>query len=45
MELKWKLFLVCLEIVAILTQERYAVCVECSLGSKVMLDAFDRTPR
>ena len=43
--LKWKLDSVYLEIVLILTQVRCTVCVECTVGSKVILDAPDGTPR
>jgi hypothetical protein len=32
MRLKWKLVLVCLEIVLILTEYRCMVCVECTIG-------------
>ena len=39
MRLKWKLVLVCLEIVLILTQDRCTVCVECTIGSEIILDA------
>jgi hypothetical protein len=31
--LKWKLILVCLEIVLILTEDRCTVCAECTIGS------------
>ena len=36
--LKWKLVSVCLEIVLILTQHRSTVCVECTVGSEIVLD-------
>jgi hypothetical protein len=39
------LILVCLEIALILTQDRCTVCVECTIGSKIILDAPDGTPR
>jgi len=39
------LVLVCMEIVLILTQDRCTVCVECTIGSKIILDAPDGTPR
>jgi hypothetical protein len=45
MRLKWKLDLVHLEIVLILTQDRCTVCAERTIGSKVVLDAPTRTPR
>jgi hypothetical protein len=43
--LKWKLILVCLDIVLILTQDRCMVCAERTIGSKIVLDAPDGTPR
>ena len=33
--LKWKLLLVRLEIVLILTQDRCAVCIKCTIGSEI----------
>ena len=39
--LKWKLVLVRLEIVLILTQDRCMVCVERTIGSENVLDAPD----
>jgi hypothetical protein len=39
MRLKWMLVLVCLEIVLILRQHRFTVCVEHTIGSKIILDA------
>jgi hypothetical protein len=42
---KWMLVLVCLEIVLILTQDRFTVCVEGTTCSKIVLDTPDRTPR
>ena len=44
MRLKWKLVLVCLEIVLILTQDRFAVCVERTIGSEIVLNTPDGTP-
>jgi hypothetical protein len=41
--LKWKLVLVRLETVLILTS--CTVCTECTIGSKIILDAPDGTPR
>jgi hypothetical protein len=41
--LKWKLILVHLEIVLILTQGRCTVCAECTIGSEVVLDAPNGT--
>ena len=43
--IKWKLILVCLEIVLILTQDRCTVCTECTIGSKITSDAPDATLR
>ena len=37
---KWKLISVSLEIVAILTQDRCTVCVECTIGSEIVLDTL-----
>ena len=45
MRLKWKLVSVSLEIVLMLSQDRCIVCVEHIIGSKIDLDAPDRTPR
>jgi hypothetical protein len=45
MSLKWKLVLVCLEIVPILTQDWCTVCAEHTIGSRIILDALDGTPR
>jgi hypothetical protein len=39
------LVLVCLEILLILTQDRCRVCVERTIGMKIILDAPDGTPR
>jgi hypothetical protein len=43
MRLKWKLVLVSLEIVVILTKDRWMVCTECIRGSKIILDTPDGT--
>jgi hypothetical protein len=43
--LKWKLILGCLEIVLMLTQDRCKVCAEHTIGSEIILDAPDGTPR
>ena len=37
--LKWKLVLVCLEVVRILSQDRCMVCAERTIGSENILDA------
>ena len=43
--LKWKLSTACLEIVLILTQDLCTVCAERTIGSEIVLDAPDGTPR
>jgi len=43
--LKWKLNLVYLEIVLILTQDRGSDCAERTIGTEAILDATDGTPR
>ena len=45
MRFKWKLVSVGLEIVQILKQDRCMVCPEHTIGSKIILDAPDVTPR
>jgi hypothetical protein len=45
MRLKWKLNSVRLEIVLILRQDRCTVYAKCTIGSKIILDAPDGTPR
>ena len=45
MRLKRKLVSVRLEIVLILTQDRCTVCAEHAIGSEIILDAPDGTPR
>jgi hypothetical protein len=42
--LKWKLILVCLEIVLILIQDRCTICVERTIGSEMGSDAPNGTP-
>ena len=42
--LKWKLVLVLLDIVLMLTQDRSTVYVEHTIGSEIVLDALDGTP-
>jgi hypothetical protein len=39
------LVLVCLDIVLILMQDGYTVCVERTIGSEIILDTPDGTPR
>jgi hypothetical protein len=41
---KWKLVLVHLEAVLILTQDRYTVCVECAIGLEIILGGPEGTP-
>jgi hypothetical protein len=45
MRLKWKLGSVRLEIMLLLKQEWGTVCVERTVGSKIVLEAPDGTPR
>jgi hypothetical protein len=45
MRLKWKLVLALSEIVIILTQDSYTVCVVRTIGSKIVLDAPNGTSR
>ena len=40
-KLNWKLVSVRVEIVLILTQDRYMVCAECTIDSEIILDATD----
>jgi hypothetical protein len=42
---KWKLVRVRLEIVLILTQDRCAVCAKCTIGSEIVLNAPNGSPR
>ena len=43
--LKWKLDSVSLERVLILTQDRCMVCVKCTIGMEIVLDATDGSAR
>jgi hypothetical protein len=45
MRQEWKLDSVCLEIVLIMTQDRCTVYTERTIGSEIILDAPDGTPR
>ena len=45
MRLKWKLHSVYLLIMLILTQDRVTVCAEHTIGTEVVLDTPDGTPR
>ena len=40
---KWKLILLCLEIVLILAQDMCTVCAECTMGMKIVLAVLDGT--
>ena len=42
---KWKLTSVLSEVVLILTLDRCTVCVEHTIGSEIILDTTDVTPR
>jgi hypothetical protein len=42
--LKWKVGLVRLEIVLLLMHDWCMVCVKCTVGSEIVLEALDRTP-
>jgi hypothetical protein len=41
----WNLISVCLETVLVSVQYRCTVCTECTVGSEIILDAPDGTPR
>ena len=43
--LYWKLSFVLWDMVLILTQDRHMVCVERTIGSEIILEAPDGTPR
>jgi hypothetical protein len=43
-KLNWKLVLVYLEIVLILTQDRCTICAEHTIGSKIVLNEPDGSP-
>jgi hypothetical protein len=45
MMLNWKLDFIHLEIVLIMTQDRCTVCIERTIGSEIISDAPDETPR
>ena len=44
-KLNWKLVSVLSEIVLILMQDRFMVCVENTIGSEIILDAHDGAAR
>jgi hypothetical protein len=41
----WNLISVCLDIVLLLSQDRCTVCTKSTIGSKIILDAPNGTPR
>ena len=41
----WNLVLVCLEIVLVLVEDRCTIYAECTIGSEIIFDAPDGTPR
>jgi hypothetical protein len=43
--LKWNPILVRLEIVLVSEQDRCTVCAKCTIGSEIVLDTPDGTPR
>jgi hypothetical protein len=43
--LKWKLVSIRLEIVLVSVQDRSTVCAKCKIGSEIVLDTPDGTPR
>jgi hypothetical protein len=45
MSFKWKFFSIRLEIVLILMQGRGMICTERTIGSEIILDAPNETPR
>ena len=45
MRLKWKLDLVHLETVLVSVQDRSMICPKRTIGSEIILDATDDTPR
>jgi hypothetical protein len=44
MWVRWNVVLVCLEIVLISVQDRFTVCAECTIGSKIALHTLEGTP-
>ena len=42
---KWNLIFVHLEIVLVSVQDRFMVCAKGTIGSEIILDALDGTPR
>ena len=41
----WNVILVHLDMLLVLVQDRCMVCAKCTIGSKIILDAPDGTPR
>jgi hypothetical protein len=41
----WNLVSVCSEIVLVSVQDRCTVCTKCTIGSEIILDAPDGTPK
>jgi hypothetical protein len=41
----WNLVLVCLETVLLSVQDGSMICVKCTIGSEIILDTPDGTPR
>jgi len=41
----WNHILVCLETVLVSVQDRCMVCAKCTIGSEIILDTPDGTPR
>ena len=41
----WNLVLVRLETVLVSVQDTYTVCATCTIGSEIVLDTVDGTPR
>jgi hypothetical protein len=44
MRLKWKLVLVCLDIVLVSVHDGCTVCAKHTVGSEIILDALDGSP-
>jgi hypothetical protein len=41
----WNVISICLETVLVTVQYRCMVCAECTIGSEIILDASNDTPR
>ena len=44
-DVMWYLILVCLETLLVSVQDRCTVCSDHTIGSEIVLDALDGTPR